>query len=137
MASNTTAYETAADTYDDWIEIYNASTETVDLDGYYMTDDLEDPTKNLIDGSLTVEPGGFLILIANGSVELGPQYMSFKLSAGGEELGLYSPGGTLIDSIRFGQQETDFSLARAVDGSVKDGWEYVLYGTPGTSNHAR
>ena len=31
--------------FDDWIELYNDSNEPVDVGGFYLTDDLSDPTQ--------------------------------------------------------------------------------------------
>ena len=44
MASNTRTLADAGQ-YEDWIELYNTSSQTVDVGGMYLTDDLTDPTK--------------------------------------------------------------------------------------------
>jgi len=55
--------------FDDWIEIYNAGSDPIDLAGMYLTDDLEDPTKwqfptdNRI--RTTVGPKGYTIVWAD------------------------------------------------------------------------
>ena len=38
--------------------------------------------------------------------------MSFRLSRGGEYVGLFAPGGQVVDEVTFGAQETDVSLGR-------------------------
>ena len=50
----------------------------------------------------------------------------------GEEIGLFSPGQNLIDSITYKLQTTDVSLGRKTDGSPE--WAYYTEPTPGTSN---
>ena len=44
MAGNDSVLADPQGDYDDWIELYNSSSETVDLGGMYLTDDLEDKT---------------------------------------------------------------------------------------------
>ena len=45
LAANDTINQDPQGEYDDWIELYNSSTETIDLSGYYLTDDLDDLTQ--------------------------------------------------------------------------------------------
>ena len=44
MASNSRTLADAGQ-YEDWIELYNTSSQPVDVGGMYLTDDLTDPTK--------------------------------------------------------------------------------------------
>ncbi len=48
MADNDTIVADEYGEYDDWIEIYNSGSTTVDLGGMYLTDDPKDPTKWMI-----------------------------------------------------------------------------------------
>ena len=50
----------------DWIEIYNASSETIELTGYFITDNLRDILKWKIPSGTEIEPGGFIIFWADG-----------------------------------------------------------------------
>ncbi|MCA9215003.1 MAG: CotH kinase family protein [Planctomycetales bacterium] len=52
-------------TFNDWIEIHNPSTKTIELAGYYLTDDKQDLARWKIP-SLTIEPGGFVVVSAAG-----------------------------------------------------------------------
>ena len=45
LAANDLTNQDPQGDYDDWIEIYNSGSETIDLSGYYLTDDLNDLTK--------------------------------------------------------------------------------------------
>ena len=45
LAANDSANQDPQGDYDDWIELYNSGTETIDLTGYYLTDDLDDLTQ--------------------------------------------------------------------------------------------
>jgi hypothetical protein len=119
--------------YEDWIEIYNSGTSTVDIGGMYLTDDLADPTKWQIPQGVTVPAGGFVVFWADDDEDQGLAHAGFKLSADGEAVGLYqSDGSTLIDSITFGAQNTDVSFGRYPDGG--DTWSILGPPTPGAAN---
>lgn len=124
---------------DDWIEIYNAGDESVDLGGLFITDSLPHPLKWEIPTgspqSTTVEPGGFILLWADREPEEGAIHLGFKLSKEGEELGLFKlldDDLILLDSISFASLATDVSLARVPDG--EGDWSLFSIPTPGAFN---
>lgn len=117
----------------DWIELYNAGPETVNLSGYYLTDNLNNPDKWLIDIAVNVPSGGFVIIWADGrNIQSSGLHANFKLSQEGEEIGLYSPELELLDSIRYTLQAVDISQGRISDGNSE--WVYFKEPTPGSSN---
>jgi hypothetical protein len=80
--------------------LYNPGTNTVDLGGYYLTDDLSDETKFLIpnNGHYLVPPGGYLLVWADNeavqnSTNRVDLHASFALGKGGEALGLFAADG--------------------------------------------
>ena len=109
--------------YDDWIEIYNDGSSPIDINGMYLTDDLGNPTKWQIPSGYpsqtTIPAHGFVVFWADEEPEEGPLHADFKLSADGEEIGLFdTDGSTLIDSIEFGQQTTNISYGRYPEAST-------------------
>ena len=94
----------------DWVEIYNAGYAPADLSGYYLTDNLSNPDKWQIPSKTIIPSKGFLLIWTDGMDTL--LHASFKLAMEGEEIGLVSPGLTLIDSVRFIHQSTDISYGR-------------------------
>lgn len=144
MASNTRTLADASGSYEDWFEVYNPNPTPVDLAGYYLTDNLANPTKyRLPTGSAqTIIPAnGFLLLWASEELARGPQHVNFKLSADGESIGLYRPDGiTVVDQVTFGPQRTDISWGRQPDGSAN--WLFfqrtssVNNTSPGASNNS-
>ncbi|NOZ46126.1 MAG: T9SS type A sorting domain-containing protein [Chlorobi bacterium] len=134
MASNT---KTIADNYgefNDWIEIYNKSTEEVFLGNKYLTDDLTKPDKWQMP-SITMPAGGFLLIWADKDEEQGYNHAGFKLSKSGEEIGIFEANNNdfiLISSVEFGAQQSDVSSGSITDG---DGILSVLNTiTPNYSN---
>lgn len=115
----------------DWIELFNAGTSAVNLNGYYLTDNFDDPSKWKIAQNISIPAKGFLIIWTDGNNT--GLHTSFKISSMGEEIGLYSPSLNLLDSITFGEQNIDISFGRSPNGS--NTWKYFLTPTPGTSNN--
>jgi len=131
MANNNGAVTGHNGTYPDWIELYNASNETIDLSDMYLTDDLTKPEWQFPAGT-TIEPNGFLIVWADNSPDQSSLHASFGLNTGGESIGLFaSDGESIIDSVTFDRQVSDVSYGRLPDGS--ENWNY-LTPTPGSSN---
>jgi hypothetical protein len=135
MASNDSVLEdpNEPNEYPDWIELHNAGVLPLDIGGLYLTDDLSRPTRWQIPGGLTIGAGEYLIFYADDDDEQGDTHTNFKLSAGGEEVGLFdSDGITLIDSIVFGDQTSDISYGRYPDASAD--LRFFATATPGAQN---
>lgn len=114
----------------DWIEIYNASAQSIDLGGSYLTDDFQQPTKWRIPNGTTIPANSYLLFWADGMDE--GLHTNFKLSNNGEAVGLYTADGTVIDSLSFGRQVPDVSLGRNVYNPDK--LLYYDQPTPGRAN---
>ena len=137
MASNDTYAPDPYGEFDDWIELFNAGTSPVDVGGFYITDDLTDPTTWQIPAtapdSTTIQPGGYLVLWADKQPEQGVLHVNLKLSSGGEQIGLFaSDGMTPIDTLTYGAQETDTSYGRVTDGI--NVWAFFSTPTIGAAN---
>jgi len=138
MASNSDTIHDQQGQYDDWIEIHNYGTDAIDIGGMYLTDNLSIPKKWGIPANnptaTTIPPGGYLLIWAdNDTIDTG-LHANFKLSAGGEEVGLFdSDGATMIDSIIFADQTTDISFGRYPDAS--DNLRVFASPTPGEQNN--
>lgn len=133
MASQTSCCADEAGEFDDWIELYNASGETMNLGGMYLSDNPSDPFKAKIPNGITLPPGGFLIFWADEQGSQGPLHVNFKLSKSGETVGLYYIDGRPINSVTFSDQEDDKSFERSTDGGTP--WQKTTSPTPGLSNN--
>jgi hypothetical protein len=137
MAANSTTLTDETGLYSDWIELYNDSDELVDLTGWMLTDDLDEPNKFALNG-ITIEPRGWLLLWASATPDVGNNHLNFKLSADGDEIGLFDPYGTQKTALTFGAQVDDVSAARSPDGCTSTDtevcWAYTDEPTPGAAN---
>lgn len=116
----------------DWLELYNAGDEALDLGGFTLSDDWTQPGLSALPEGTTLEAGGFLVLWADGQPELGDRHLGFRLAQGGEGVGVFDSSGEVVDWVVYGPQEADTSLARIPDGA--ETWEQTDYGTPGETN---
>ena len=115
LASNLTSLEAEDGENYDWIELYNDNNSAVSIAGYYISDDLSRPNKFRLSTSatdLTIPAKGFLVLFASGETAISSKHVDFKLSAGGEAVGLYDPNLTPVEEVTFSTQKTDVSYGR-------------------------
>ena len=128
LASNQANAQDEAGEFDDWVELYNSGPTTINLTGMFLTDDLTQPQQWEFPAVLLL-PGERLIVWCDNDQGQGPLHANFKLSASGEEIGLYSPlafGNTPVDTYVFGPQTTDLSEGRLADGSP----QWVFFAPP-------
>lgn len=139
MASNQSAYADEFGEYEDWVELYNAGESVVDLAGFYLSDDRNDPGKWLIPDNAqeftTIAPSGHILFFADSETEQGPLHTNFKLSSGGEFFGVAAKIGDnylWLDSLQFGPQGPNETSGRFPDGS--ENWIGLSPVTPLQSN---
>ena len=118
---------------EDWIELFNADAQAVNLGGLMLTDDLEKNTKSPITPLSFIAGEGFAVFTADGNPGKGADHVAFQLSSEGSAIGLYSAKGELIDSVMFGPQAADVSAGRIPDGAEVV-YAFPMLSTPGKSN---
>lgn len=114
--NNITAFDELGQ-YEDWIELYNKGTETIDISGYYLSDKTTDYTLWEIPAGTTINPDEYLIVWADDEIVDGPLHANFKLSSTGETLTLLTSNFEIADQIIFGEQTADMGLARVPNGT--------------------
>lgn len=152
LAKNVTTNPDMCDYNDftDWIELYNSGSAQVDLTGYYLTGDLNKPTKWAIPSGTTIPAQGYLLFWADdyndkpGTSATRPYYpfsakfttkryhTNFKLGKNGEQVGLFK-GSTVVDSVTFSAQLADVSMGRNPSDNNK--WYKYDQPTPGAANN--
>jgi hypothetical protein len=104
----------------DMIELFNATTNQVDVSGCYLTDD---PTTNRfrIPNGTSIPRRGYLVFDED--------QLGFRLSAEGETLYLINASGTrVLDAVGFGGQELEISTGRYPDGGPRWGLREPSFG---------
>lgn len=117
MASND---ETVADQdgeYDDWIELYNNGASSIDLEGYYLSDDATDLMKWAFPAGTTIDNNSYLVIWADNDEDQEGLHAAFKLSASAESVFLVNPTGTIVDEVSYVDQSADISYGRSPNGT--------------------
>ena len=99
MASNQSGLRDEDGDDEDWIEIYNPGNSSVNLAGWYLTDDRNDLTKWTFP-ELALEPSQSLVVFASDKdrkVSGAELHTNFKLSTSGEYLGIIRPDGVTVE----------------------------------------
>lgn len=117
MARNQTTVADQDDEYDDWVEIFNNTTNTVNLEGWFLSDDLANPQKWPFPAGVFLDPGQYLTVWCDDDEQQAGLHTSFNLNGDGEEILLVMPDGTVADQVIFGNQITDVSIGRCPDGT--------------------
>jgi len=119
MSSNqSTVLDTTDDKFEDWIELYNNTNQTVDLSKLFLTDDDSNMEKFEFPSGISIPAKGRLIVWCDEDSQTpSGVHANFKLSASGEQLIFTRQDGLVLDSIRFGAIPTDQSMERCPDGT--------------------
>ncbi len=112
---------------EDWLELYNTTSNSVDVGGMYLTDEAVTPTEWQIPANTAIPARGTLLIWLDNDPNDGPLHATFKLTSKGEAVFLFDKDGkTKIDSFAFGVQAADVATGRLVDG----GGQWVTFQTP-------
>jgi spore coat protein CotH len=115
-ASNLIHFDEAKD-LEDWIELYNYSTASVDLSGYFLSDNPTQIKKWEIPKGTTIDSKGYLIIWADEEPKEGKLHANFKLSKSGETVLLANPSGVVIDQVSYGSVFDNEAHARVPNGT--------------------
>jgi hypothetical protein len=133
MARNRSTIADEAGEFEDWIELWNRSSEPVDMTRYRLSQDPGAPGWRL--PAVMLPPQGYLLIWMDDDEDQGPRHAPFKLDGDGEWIGLLREGGPAgrqaVDALAFGPQSENIALGRAQDGGLPWG---MMTPTPGTAN---
>ena len=116
MASNDFVVADEAGEFDDWIEIYNKGSQSINLEGLHLSDNILELDKYTFP-NLILNPDSYVIVWADDDEEeQSNMHATFKLSASGEQVYLSDSNGNILDEVVFGEQQTDMGYARVPNG---------------------
>ena len=119
--------------YGDWIELYNPGGTPVDLSGWTLSDDKDDPNRwTFPEGTILEE---YLVVFADlADTQDGAGYChtSFALKTNGKTLYLYDAQGELVDKLKYPEQDFDITYGRAFGNGSEAGT--FATATPGAAN---
>lgn len=134
MALNVSSVTDEDSEYSDWIEIYNSSSEIVNLQEYALTDDSTDLQKWVFP-DVSIDAHSYLLVFASGkdrAIAGGELHTSFKLSGSGEYLSLINASGDKLSVFApsFPEQSEDVSY-----GYYDGGYLSFAMATAGAENN--
>ena len=114
-----------------WAELYNSSSEPLSLEGYYLSDDPENPFKWAFPKDSQIDAQGYLIVFLSGKADNGALHTTFRLSSSDEALVLTSVPGMCREHIDIAANQGDnVSIGRTANDSLA----YFTTPTPGAPN---
>ncbi len=106
---------------EDWIELYNAGPDTVNIGNYFLSDDKASPTKWRLPANLPLGGGSFVVIWASGRDTFSDNgiHTNFRLTQtkkNAESIVLSDAGGQVIDEIKMNKTKHYQSRGRTMDG---------------------
>lgn len=100
--------KSVSDSSGEWVELWNSTTRTVNIEGWWLLDDGGDMHMlyNKAQG-IYLQPGQYFVLgrkadpALNGGVTVNYVYSGFSLANGDDEIRLVSRGGVLVDEVLY------------------------------------
>jgi hypothetical protein len=139
MARNTRTITDDGGRYEDWIELYNSTNQTIDIGGLYLSDSRTEPLKHQIPTSAPdktkIPAKGYLLLWPDLMRTQGPLHLNFELAGAGEFVSLvqvHNGQNRIIDSIYYPIQISDVSYGRL--GDAAPWWVWFRTSTPKAAN---
>lgn len=126
---------------EDWIELYNPTGSPVNIGGYWLSNEIDDPMKWAFPAGTTINANAYLIVLLSGTGEYDPNQFgylntSFRVTqTNGEDIVFSNVGGTILESYdlaTMGALMANHSYGRVTDGSTT--WGIFTNPTNGASN---
>ena len=120
VAKNTNGISDELGEFEDWIEIYNSSSQPIDLGGYFLSDRYSNSSMWEFPPSTIVQAKDYLIVWCDAEMSQGPLHTNFKLDKDGSGVYLFAPNTSsnyLVDSITYSTLSDNQSIARIPDAS--------------------
>ncbi len=131
----------SAGTGPDWIELYNMTSQPIDMGGWFISDDADDLVRYEIAPGTMIPSGGYLVFYEDqhfGSVSDPGTHNPFALSRNGESLYLHSGSNGVLtgysEQVTFGGADPGFSIGRYVTSTGQVDWVSMSETTPGQAN---
>ncbi|NOQ71354.1 MAG: T9SS type A sorting domain-containing protein [Crocinitomix sp.] len=117
MPQNNVSVTDPAGDFEDWIELYNNTGSSIDLSGYYLSDQpTADPTKYQIPDGTTIDANAYLIIWADEDTTEEGLHATFKLSSSGETIVLLDADGFEINKVKMPEMSSGTTYGRYPNG---------------------
>lgn len=113
VASNKNTYQSSDNEFHDYIEIYNGYGNDINLEGYYLTDNLAE-SKKWVFPNITIKSHDYLMVLASGINSCEDNTLcqaNFKLNKDGEMVTLIDNTGNIISRVTYPKLNSDISYS--------------------------
>ena len=121
---------------EDWIELYNSGAASVNLSGWFLSDDPSNPQKWVIPNGQNIVAGAYRTVFCSSKNKIAGAAMhtNFKITqTKGESAVLTRPNGTTADTYTFDiPNQSNHSYGRSPNGGLV--WKIFTTPTPGATN---
>jgi len=105
----------------DWVELYNVSQDTVDVEGMYLSDTTDNLKKYAIakgngTASTKIAPGGFLMVWCDNLAPVSQLHAPFKIDADGGVMSLMAADESWTHLLEYGPHGSEETVGRYPDG---------------------
>ena len=137
-ASNLSGYLDNYNKEEDWIELFNTSGSSVNLSGYYLSDNPSNPTKWEIPAGTIIPANGYLVFWCSGRDEAsgGHYHTNFKLKQTKnttEHVVFSDMNVNVINDYELQKTQLEHSMGRSPNGSST--WKIFTDPTKGSANN--
>jgi hypothetical protein len=144
-ASNFSTFPNSLGIYSDWIELHNTGNNEVNLNGYYLSEDDNNPKKFKINDDLIIMPKSYVRIYASGrnitvkdsigNLEVHTNFNITQSKQNQDILILLNRLGKVADYTKIRRTQLGQSVGRFPDGSKT--WNIFENGTPGSGNSGK
>ncbi len=133
MSANVDQFIDPSYNYGSWIELYNPTSTSINLQGWYLSNDATNLKQAVVHNNLYVSASGYATLwLGLYSPYYSPSMIDFELDMDGGVFYLSDSNGTLQYTVTYPAAISRCSWARTTDGG--DTWSYAFLPTPGDTN---
>lgn len=126
---------------EDWIELYNPTGAAVNIGGYWLSNEIDDPMKWQVPAGTNINANGYLVILLSGSGDYAPNQFgylntNFRVTqTNGEDVVFSNASGTILESYdleTMGALLANHSYGRTTDGGAT--WGIFTNPTNGAAN---
>ena len=114
-----------------WVELYNGGNASVNIGGYFLSDNSAEKTRWTIPSGTSIPAKGYLLIWCDNKNS--GLHTNFSLDSDGEEIILSTPASVTVDQKVFPVQLTNIAYGRIANGGPT--WGYLIVPTPGAANN--
>ncbi|MFZ1496062.1 MAG: chitobiase/beta-hexosaminidase C-terminal domain-containing protein, partial [Saprospiraceae bacterium] len=124
--------------YEDWVELHNVSNQPVNIGGYYLSDNPDNPDRWKIPVGTTISANGFLLFWASGrdTTINNNFHLNFKIiqtKSTPESFVLANANAEIIDMVEIKKTKLGHARGRMTDGAAT--WRILTQPSPDASNN--